>query len=153
MFLKWRWRRGRRWRSRRSRRPPCFDLSTEKGGTSEHRIPRQTERGREGEPAVIPQIAQSTSGLFHYRRIDDTLITSETHTHPSHSETSRLLTSSLSLGVPVPRTTQCTNFSSLIHLSFLSLSLTPPRVCQTFTSSNFTPSTLTIPTPLFIRSP
>jgi len=29
------------------------------------------------------------------------------HTHPSHSQTSRLLTSSLSLGVPVPRPTQC----------------------------------------------
>jgi len=27
--------------------------------------------------------------------------------HPSHSQTSRLLTSSLCLGVPVPRTTQC----------------------------------------------
>ena len=32
---------------------------------------------------------------------------SKSYTHPSHSETSRLLTSSLSLGVPVPRTTQC----------------------------------------------
>ena len=79
------------------------------------------------------QLAQSTSGLFHFRRtvfspplkakvdstlaksescrvnlnIDGTTITSRTHTHPSHSETSRLLTSSLSLGVPVPRTTQC----------------------------------------------
>jgi hypothetical protein len=30
-----------------------------------------------------------------------------THTHPSHSQTSRLLTSSLFLGVPVPRATQC----------------------------------------------
>ncbi len=29
------------------------------------------------------------------------------HTPPSHSQTSRLLTSSLSLGVPVPRATQC----------------------------------------------
>ncbi len=29
------------------------------------------------------------------------------HTHPSHSQNSRLLTSSLSLGVPVPRATQC----------------------------------------------
>jgi hypothetical protein len=27
---------------------------------------------------------------------------SRSHTHPSHSQTSRLLTSSLSLGVPVP---------------------------------------------------
>jgi hypothetical protein len=72
-------------------------------------------------------------GLFHFRRvvfspqlkekvasnlpkdatlrinlnIDGTPITSRTHTHPSHSQTSRLLTSSLSLGVPVPRATQC----------------------------------------------
>ena len=32
---------------------------------------------------------------------------SKSHTHPSHSQISRLLTSSLSLGIPVPRTTQC----------------------------------------------
>jgi hypothetical protein len=40
---------------------------------------------------------------------DGVSITSKTHTHlhPSHSQTSRLLTSSLSLGVPVPRVTQC----------------------------------------------
>ena len=79
------------------------------------------------------QLAQSTSGLFHFRRvafsstlkskvgstlakaaalrinlnIDGAPIASRTHTHPSHSQTSRLLTSSLSLGVPVPRVTQC----------------------------------------------
>jgi hypothetical protein len=78
------------------------------------------------------QFAQSTSGLFHFRRvsfpshlkskvgstlskaaalrinlnIDGEPITSRTHTHPSHSQTSLLLTSSLSLGVPVPRATQ-----------------------------------------------
>jgi hypothetical protein len=34
-------------------------------------------------------------------------IASDSHTHPSHSQTSRLLTSSLSLVVPVPRPTQC----------------------------------------------
>jgi hypothetical protein len=39
--------------------------------------------------------------------IDGAPITSRTHTHPSHSQTSRLFTSSLSLGVPVPRATQC----------------------------------------------
>ncbi len=39
--------------------------------------------------------------------IDGAPITLRTHTHPSHSQTSRLLTSSLSLGVPVPRVTQC----------------------------------------------
>ena len=39
--------------------------------------------------------------------IDGSPITSRTHTHPSHSKTSRLLSSSLSLGIPVPRGTQC----------------------------------------------
>jgi rRNA processing protein Krr1/Pno1 len=39
--------------------------------------------------------------------IDGEPITLRTHTHPSHSQTSRLLTSSLSLGVPFPRATQC----------------------------------------------
>jgi len=39
--------------------------------------------------------------------VDGVSITSKTHTRPSHSQTSRLLTSSLSLGVPVPRATQC----------------------------------------------
>jgi hypothetical protein len=38
---------------------------------------------------------------------DGAPITSQSHTHPSHPQTSRLLTSSLSLGVPVPRSTQC----------------------------------------------
>ena len=83
------------------------------------------------------QSAQTTSGMFHFRRttfssglkskvglalakaaalrvnlnLDGAPITSKSHTHPSHSQfesqTSRLLTSSLSLGVPVPRPTQC----------------------------------------------
>jgi hypothetical protein len=39
--------------------------------------------------------------------LDGAPITSESHTYPSHSQASRLLTSSLSLGVPVPRATQC----------------------------------------------
>jgi hypothetical protein len=39
--------------------------------------------------------------------LDGASIASKSHTHPSHSQTSRLLTSSLSLGVPVPRPTQC----------------------------------------------
>jgi hypothetical protein len=38
---------------------------------------------------------------------DDKPLASRSHTHPSHSQTSRLLTSSLSLGVPVPLVTQC----------------------------------------------
>ena len=79
------------------------------------------------------QLAQQDRGGFHYHRaafssnhkakavsilakasalrfilnIDGSPILSKSHTHPSHSQTSRLLTSSLSLGVPVPRTTQC----------------------------------------------
>ncbi len=79
------------------------------------------------------QLAQSTSGQFHCRRtafsaqlrskvdniltkaaalritlnIDVAPIASKSHTHPSRSTTSRLLTSSLFLGVPVPRATQC----------------------------------------------
>ena len=36
--------------------------------------------------------------------IDGAPITSRSHTHPSHSQAYRLLTSSLSLGVPVPHT-------------------------------------------------
>jgi hypothetical protein len=77
--------------------------------------------------------AQSDRGFYHHRRaavsvqlkskvglvlakaaglritlnLDGAPIISRTHTHPSHSQTSRLLTSSLSLGVPVPRASQC----------------------------------------------
>jgi hypothetical protein len=39
--------------------------------------------------------------------LDGAPIASKSHTHPLHSQTSRLLTSSLSLSVPVPRPTQC----------------------------------------------
>jgi hypothetical protein len=77
--------------------------------------------------------AQSDRGFFHYHHVafssmlksrvgnifakaailrinlnlDGAPIASKSHTHPSHSQTSRLLTSSLSLAVPVPRPTQC----------------------------------------------
>ncbi len=79
------------------------------------------------------QLAQTDRGFFHFRRaafsvqlkvrvdlplaktetlritlnLDGAPIISKSHTHPSHSQTSRLLTSSLSLGIPVPRSTQC----------------------------------------------
>jgi hypothetical protein len=39
--------------------------------------------------------------------LDGSPIVPKSQSHPSHSETSRLLTSSLSLSVPVPRSTQC----------------------------------------------
>ncbi len=48
-----------------------------------------------------------TAALRINLNIDGAPIASKSHTHPSHSQTSRLLTSSLSLGVPVPRPTQC----------------------------------------------
>ena len=77
------------------------------------------------------QLAQSTRGFFHYLRsafssmlksrvgnilvktatflvtlnLDGAPITSKSHTHITYSQSSRLLTSSLSLGVPVPRAT------------------------------------------------
>ena len=77
------------------------------------------------------QLTQSTSGQFHFRRaafsshlkskvdnilvktvvlriilnIDGAPVTSRSHTHPSHSQTARLLTSSMSLGITVPRVT------------------------------------------------
>jgi hypothetical protein len=79
------------------------------------------------------QLAQTQCGMFHFHRaasshqlkgkvglalaktsalrinlnLDGSPIASKSHTHPSHSQTSRLLPSSLSLGVPVPRPTQC----------------------------------------------
>ena len=78
------------------------------------------------------QFVQSTSGQFHFRHtafsshlkskvgnilaktvalritlnIDGTPMASKSHTHTSHSQTSRVLTSSLSLGFPVPHETQ-----------------------------------------------
>jgi hypothetical protein len=48
-----------------------------------------------------------TSAVHLIFNIDGSTIISKSHTHPSHSQASRLLTSSLSLGVPVPRATQC----------------------------------------------
>jgi hypothetical protein len=39
--------------------------------------------------------------------LDGVPIIFKSHTPPSHSQTSRLLVSSLSLGIPVPRATQC----------------------------------------------
>jgi len=94
-------------------------------------VPATTTRRASNSSGV--QFAQTDRGLFHFRHeafsqqlkssvvlalvkaavlritlnIDGAPITSKSHTHPSQSQTSRLLTSSLSLGVPVPRATQC----------------------------------------------
>ena len=56
---------------------------------------------------TLTKTLTKTAGLRITLNLDGSSITSTTHTHPSHSQTSRLLTSSLSLGVPVPRATQC----------------------------------------------
>jgi hypothetical protein len=55
----------------------------------------------------VSSILAKVAALRINLNLDGTPITSKSHTHPSHSQTSRLLTSSLSLGVPVPRPTQC----------------------------------------------
>jgi hypothetical protein len=55
----------------------------------------------------VSSILTTVADLRINLNLDGTHITSKSHTHPSYSQTSRLLTSSLSLGVPVPRSTQC----------------------------------------------
>jgi hypothetical protein len=93
-------------------------------------VHRETDRFFESSGVQSPQ---SNRGTFHFKRtaflgqlktkidsnltkagtlcvnlnIDGTPITSRSDTHPSHSQVSLLLTSSLSLGVPVPDTTEC----------------------------------------------
>ena len=86
----------------------------------------------------VQPVHHTSGGIFHFKRaaflsqlkakvgsslaktaamcvnlnIDGAPITSRSHTHPSHSQASRLLTSSLSLGVPVPRTMECIDYES-----------------------------------------
>jgi hypothetical protein len=55
----------------------------------------------------IGNILAEAASLRITLNIDGAPIESRSHNHPSHSQTSRLLTSSLSLGVPVPLATQC----------------------------------------------
>jgi hypothetical protein len=54
---------------------------------------------------ILPKVTVASLRII--LNIDGTPVVSRSHTHPSHSQTSRPLTSSLSLGVPVPRVTQC----------------------------------------------
>ena len=91
------------------------------------------------------QLAQTQRGMFHFQRaafsaqikvkvgstlakaaalrvnlnVDGVPITSKTHTHTSHSQTSRLLTSSLSLGVPVPQQPSVCEACRFLSFSFL----------------------------------
>jgi hypothetical protein len=88
------------------------------------------ETDRFFETSGVP-VAQSTRGQFHFKHgafssqlrskvgnilakvealritlnVDGTPVVSRSHTHQSHSETARLLTSSMSLGITVPHTT------------------------------------------------
>ena len=55
----------------------------------------------------VGHILAKAAALRIMLNIDGAPIASRSHTHPSHTQNSRLLTSSLSLGVPVPRATQC----------------------------------------------
>ncbi len=55
---------------------------------------------------IVSSLAKA-SALRVNLNIDGAPITSRSHTHSSHSQVSHLLTSSLSLGVPVPHTTEC----------------------------------------------
>ncbi len=74
----------------------------------------------------VGNILDKTTVLRINLNIDGVPISSRSHTHPSHSQTSRLLTLSLSLGVPVPRGTQCWSgetFRSLSSSLLFSLSL------------------------------
>ncbi len=67
---------------------------------------RHTTFSQQIKSRVVLTLAQ-TATLLITLNLDGTPIISRTHTHSSHSQTSRLLTSSLSLGVPVSRPTQC----------------------------------------------
>ena len=55
----------------------------------------------------VGHILTKAAALRIMLNIDGSPIASRSHTHPSHTQNSRLLTSSLSLGVPGPRSTQC----------------------------------------------
>ena len=55
----------------------------------------------------VGHILVKTPGLRIMLNIDGTPIASRSHTLPSHTQNSWILPSSLSLGVPVPHTTQC----------------------------------------------
>jgi hypothetical protein len=68
---------------------------------SEVQLPQSTRKSK------VDSILTKSVVLRVNLNIDGVPIVSRSHTHPSHFQTSRLLTSFLSLGVPVPRTNQC----------------------------------------------
>ena len=65
-------------------------------------------------------ILTKTTALRINLNIDGVPITSRSHHHPSHSQTSRLLSSSLSLDLPFPRDWECEkNYSIIWFLTFI----------------------------------
>jgi len=77
-----------------------------------------SEKGGRGQAFTFPDLMYcmwstlGTNEKFNHGattpvRLSSCRWSSNSHTHPSHSESSRFLTSSPSLGVPVPRPTQC----------------------------------------------
>ena len=50
-------------------------------------------------------ILAKTAALRITLNVDDAPVTSRSHTHPSHSQTARLLTSSMFFGITVPHAT------------------------------------------------
>ncbi len=66
----------------------------------------------------VRNILTKVEGLRIDLNLDGTPIVSKSHTHPSHSQTSCLLTSSLSLGVPVPRPTHVWEVCRFLIFSF-----------------------------------
>jgi hypothetical protein len=79
-----------------------LSVQTDRGFFHYHRVTFSTQIKRKV-GLVLPK-EESVRITFN---LDGEPIISTSHTHPSHSQTSRLLTSSLSLGIPVPRVTQC----------------------------------------------
>ena len=92
----------------------------------------------------VGHILAKAAALHSNLNIDGTPITSRSHTHPSHTQNSHPSTSSLSLGVTGPRSTQCIRDTQIhqfylfifhytdTHLYLFSLTLTLPVHKNTF---------------------
>jgi hypothetical protein len=72
------------------------------GGTSKWQLHYNSAAFSSQLKSKIGNILAKAADLRIILNIDDSPVVSRSHTHSSHSETSRLWTSSLSLGVPVP---------------------------------------------------
>ena len=85
----------------------------------------------------VGNILVNTETLRNTLNINGTPIPSRSHTHPSHTQNSRLLSSSLSLDVPVVRATQCIRDVQINPSTVLTFSLLlhwHPHICIPFNS-------------------